>query len=485
MGFVSKPVLSLRTVEGLVDLARSLASTTDLQAVLDAVCRALVDVADFGSAAINLVTDSGDLKVVAVAGPPEVGEALLGLEAPRHQWDAEFAASVPHHGLLLSKESGESSVAGSWTSDDTEWFDRTAGDPRAWKPDYALFVPMSDSAGEMIGVVSVDMPRSGLVPELAQASTVEIVARQAETAIAAARTLARTALNERIYRLAFDTAATLTAIAEVGGAFVDANRAFREALPDVTDAAAFDRAVTVHDGGRGMCDALDGVFGRGVPAVTFVAETGRGVDARWFRVTVRGIGGVASAPERAVCTIVDISFERREQMRHRRDAEHDPLTGLLNRRGARGAMDALLARVGPDAVVAVLACDLDGFKAVNDRFGHHVGDEVLMQTAQRIRSAQSDDAVAIRLGGDEFLVITECASHEGAEAAAEALVEAMRCGVVVDEQVVPVTISVGLATAQSATIDGLSGLMDAADRALYDAKAAGRTRWAVSSQALA
>ncbi len=484
MGFVSTPVLSLRTVEGLVELTRSLASTTDLQTVLDVVCRALVDVADFEVAAINLVTDSGDLKVVAVAGPPELKQSLLGIEAPRHQWDAELASCVQHHGLLLSRESDEERLGQSWTSDDAEWFDRTAGDPHAWKPDYALFVPMSDSSGEMIGVVSVDMPRSGLIPELAQSSTVEIVARQAETAIAAARVLARSELNERIYRLAFDTAATLTAIAAVGGAFVDANRAFREALPDVADAAAFDRAVRVHDGGRGMSDALDGVFGGDVPAVTFVAETGRGSGTRWFRVTVRGIGGVASAPERAVCTIVDISVERREQMRHRRDAEHDPLTGLLNRRGGRGAMDALLARVAPGSVVAVLACDLDGFKGVNDRFGHQVGDEVLVQTAQRIRAAQPD-AVAIRFGGDEFVVITECVDHEGAEAAAESLVQAMRCGIVVDEQLVPVTISVGLAAAQAGTIDGLSGLMDSADRALYDAKDAGRTRWAAAHQALA
>ena len=484
MGFVSEPILSLRTVDGLVDLTRSLASTTDLQTVLDTVCRALVDVAEFESAAINLVTDSGDLKVVAVAGPPEMAEALLGLEASREQWEAEFAASVPHHGLLLSKESGDDRLTDSWTSDDEEWFDRTAGDPQAWKPDYALFVPMSDSSGEMIGVVSVDMPRSGLIPEPAQAATVEIVARQAETAIVAARKLARSELNERIYRLAFDTAATLTAIAEVGGGFVDANRAFCEALPDVADAAAFDRAVTVHDGGRGMGDALDGVFGGDGQAVTFVAEADRADEKRWFRITVRGIGGVASVPERAVCTIVDISFERREQMRHRRDAEHDPLTGLLNRRGARVAMDKLLAGVAPGSVVAVLACDLDGFKAVNDRFGHQVGDKVLVQTAQRIRAAQPD-AVAIRFGGDEFLVITECPSHERAEAAAESLVEAMRCGIVVDEQLVPVTISVGLAAADAATIDGLSGLMDSADRALYDAKAAGRTRWAVSSQALA
>jgi diguanylate cyclase (GGDEF)-like protein len=482
---VSEPALSLSTVEGLVELTRDLAATTDLQDALDLVCRALVDVADFQLSAINLVTESGDLQVVAVAGSPQLAEALLGVVAPRHQWDAELASCVRHHGLQLSRESDDDRLAGSWTSDDQEYYRRGAGDPQAWQPDYALFVPLSDSSGEMIGVVSVDMPVSGLIPEVAQAATVEIVARAAERAIAAARLLARSELNERIYRLAFDTAATLTAIADVDGRFVDANRAFREVLPDVHDAASFDRAATVHDGGRGLADALDRVLGQGQRAATFVVDVRVASDVRWFRVTVRGIGGVVAAPERAVCTIVDISVERREQLRHRRDAELDPLTGLLNRRGARGAMDALVARLAPGAVVAVLACDLDDFKAVNDDFGHQVGDEVLVQAAQRMRAALPDGSVAIRLGGDEFLLITECATLADAEAAAEAVVASMRCGVVVDEQLVPATISVGLAAAGGGSAEGLSGLVDAADRALYEAKAGGRTRWALAPQALA
>ncbi|MET0820999.1 MAG: diguanylate cyclase [Aeromicrobium sp.] len=481
MGFATEPILSLDVVDGLVELARTLATTSDLQQVLDTVCRALVDVADFESAAINLVTESGDLEVVAVAGPPEASEALLGIVLPRERWDAEIAASVVHHGLLLSREFDEAKDGESWVSDDAAWFARTAGHPQAWLPEYALFVPISDSTGEMVGVVSVDLPRSGLIPDQAQSATVEIVSRQAEAAITAARLLARSELNERVYHLAFDSAPTLTAIAESGGRFVDINRAFRDALPGVADAAEFDRAVSVVGGGPGLCHALERIFEGDSNAATFVAQSGGPGAERWFRVTVRGIGQVVTSAERAVCTIVDITVERSEQLRHRRDAEHDPLTGLLNRRGARAAVDALVAGLASGSLVAVLACDLDGFKAVNDEFGHQVGDDVLVQAAERMRALLPAGALAIRLGGDEFLLVASCASTSEAETLAEGVVGSMRRGVVVDERLVPVTISVGLATARAGEGDSLNGMVDAADRALYESKAAGRSRWSVSS----
>lgn len=482
----SEPILSRRTVEGLVELTRSLGMTSDLQDILDIICAAIVDVARFESAAINLVTESGDLQVVAVAGPPEVGDALLGTVGLREHWAATLAACVRHHGLHLDLSAPDSALETTWMSDDEAWFARHAGDPRAWRPEYALFVPMADSSGEMIGVVSVDLPRSGLIPDAAQAATVEIVARQAERAIASARLLARSELNERVYRMAFDTAPTLTVIAEAGGAFVDANAAFRDAFVAVPDAATFDRVVTVLDGDSGLSEAIDQVFSGGVSAASFVAEVDGASGPLWFRVTARGIGQTVAVPTRAICTIVDISVERREQMRHRRDAEHDPLTGLLNRRGARTAMDDLLARLEPGSVVAVLAGDLDEFKEVNDRHGHQVGDEVLRRAAARIRSSTpADRSVLVRLGGDEFLVVVACASRSAGETIADAIVRSMRAGVEVDGELVPVTISVGLAMAGADESHDLDGLADAADRALYEAKATGRSRWASAPQPVA
>lgn len=86
-------------------------------------------------------------------------------------------------------------------------------------------------------------------------------------------------------------------------------------------------------------------------------------------------------------------------------ARTDPLTGLANRRAAIEALDGIAspAYVGPP--VMVLLIDLDGFKAVNDSFGHDVGDQVLMTVAARLRTAVPDQLLVARLGGDEFVVV--------------------------------------------------------------------------------
>jgi diguanylate cyclase (GGDEF)-like protein len=80
---------------------------------------------------------------------------------------------------------------------------------------------------------------------------------------------------------------------------------------------------------------------------------------------------------------------------------------LLNRRGLHDALDAALPHVTPERVLAVYLLDLDGFKPVNDQFGHDVGDELLLVVAQRLRgSVRSGDGVA-RIGGDEFVIMAE------------------------------------------------------------------------------
>lgn len=87
-------------------------------------------------------------------------------------------------------------------------------------------------------------------------------------------------------------------------------------------------------------------------------------------------------------------------------AQTDPLTGLLNRRGLREAIDRALASARADRVLALFMVDLDGFKAVNDQLGHDVGDELLVALAARLRSSLPHQAVAARLGGDEFVLLS-------------------------------------------------------------------------------
>ncbi|MFI5429028.1 GGDEF domain-containing protein [Aeromicrobium sp. UC242_57] len=227
-----------------------------------------------------------------------------------------------------------------------------------------------------------------------------------------------------------------------------------------------------------MTQVFDGAAG----VATFVAVLDHPSGSRWFHVTARGIAHTTITPERAVCTIVDITDERREQQRHRHDAEHDPLTGLLNRRGARAVMDRVTDTAEGGLLVLVMAGDLDGFKTANDRFGHQVGDQVLTETAARLRQVMPPDASVIRLGGDEFLMLARCAEQSDAERLADAVVADMQRPFQIGDRRIAVSMSLGLITAEASGIESIGTLVDAADRALYEAKSAGRACWVSAGQ---
>nr|MDT0664598.1 GGDEF domain-containing protein [Micromonospora sp. DSM 115978] len=152
-------------------------------------------------------------------------------------------------------------------------------------------------------------------------------------------------------------------------------------------------------------------------------------------------------------------------------AEHDPLTGLRNRRAMTAALAARFA--GPEpASGALLLIDLDNFKDINDRRGHAVGDTVLRAVTQ-VLSEQLRDAVLGRLGGDEFAVILPAGDGEAANATAEAVCAAVSSRpVIVDGSALRTTVSVGVAGLADAG-DGETALARA-DLALYEAKGAGR-----------
>jgi diguanylate cyclase (GGDEF)-like protein len=161
----------------------------------------------------------------------------------------------------------------------------------------------------------------------------------------------------------------------------------------------------------------------------------------------------------------------------------DPLTGLLNRRGLDADLQRewlRLQRGGP--AFAVLALDLDHFKAVNDRWGHLAGDALLVQVARRLQqTARQIDTVA-RVGGEEFLVLVPQSTAEGAAAAAQRLIASFRAAPFdLAHGPVPITVSVGVAQADANDADLLQ-VLQRADAALYRAKAGGRDRACVDDQ---
>lgn len=167
----------------------------------------------------------------------------------------------------------------------------------------------------------------------------------------------------------------------------------------------------------------------------------------------------------------------REQLSHM--ANHDALTGLPNRDHALAHLNALLeASTVDNSAVSVFFADLDGFKYVNDTFGHQKGDVVLKETASRFRTCIRKGDMVARIGGDEFLFIL---SHDRSEKDhvqfAERILESIREPFSLDSREVSIGVSIGIATSPAHGLK-VRELMRIADEAMYAAKARGKNNFA-------
>ncbi|QYG93623.1 GGDEF domain-containing protein [Iamia sp. SCSIO 61187] len=177
--------------------------------------------------------------------------------------------------------------------------------------------------------------------------------------------------------------------------------------------------------------------------------------------------------ERAIA-VLDVALARDDAVAElRRAATHDDLTGLLNRAAFHHRWAG-----SPDPQTALLYVDLDGFKPINDAIGHQAGDAVLVEVADRMRSAVRPHDDVVRLGGDEFAVVCPGAGVDEAQVIAERLVGAVSAPVVLaDGSTVAVSASVGVTSAGTS----LDDLVARADAALYEAKRTGGGRVVVAS----
>jgi diguanylate cyclase (GGDEF)-like protein len=157
-------------------------------------------------------------------------------------------------------------------------------------------------------------------------------------------------------------------------------------------------------------------------------------------------------------------------------ADHDHLTGLYNRRPWVEHLERRLERARHTAnVVAVMYIDLDGFKPVNDNWGHATGDELLAAVGDRIRSVVRPRDVVARLGGDEFAVCCDdLASVDDAHVIMARVAESISQPFELGERVVNVSASIGLST--SVGVEAAEVIMREADAAMYEAKQSGRSR---------
>ena len=195
----------------------------------------------------------------------------------------------------------------------------------------------------------------------------------------------------------------------------------------------------------------------------------------WVRLTAAGDD---ETPLSVIYQMEDITERQRLQDQLEYVIDHDLLTGLFNRRRFDQELDRELerhARLGQGG--AVLIMDLDGFKAVNDEFGHAAGDQLLRGISAKLKERSRASDVLARLSGDEFALLLPEATREVAELVAGKLVRLVaRHHVAVGSERAHVTASIGVALFEG--LDDLE-LLALADAAMYSAKAAGRNRFVV------
>jgi diguanylate cyclase len=220
-------------------------------------------------------------------------------------------------------------------------------------------------------------------------------------------------------------------------------------------------------------DALTG-HRRWTGIVSRARDTGKSASGAYLAEVVLNPITNEKGEKSVVCVESDVTQRELDAARLRKDVTTDPLTGL----GTRRAFDQRVAELksrprgvhGTHAPFSILFMDLDGFKPINDLFGHDAGDEALRTIAKRIQATLRREDTAFRFGGDEFVVLSPGA---GAETLAHRICERMTDLLRVKEKMVRVGISIGIANFPEHETD-IDQLLKLADRAMYVSKNTGR-----------
>jgi diguanylate cyclase (GGDEF)-like protein/PAS domain S-box-containing protein len=461
-----------QAAELLAQLARRITASLDLRETLQVVAQAVVDQLGFGAAVVNLVQPGDLCEVAAVAGPDEVGQALLGTRAPLENFrrmldgceswgELRFLDHRNDHGLSRT-------VAG-WTPPGP-----AIEDDDAWHPEDILLAPLYASGRTLIGVLSVDIPADGRRPNAARRRLLEQFAGHAALAIEHSRVHTLVADSEQLFRTMFDCSPIAVALMTEDQDITRVNAAC-ERLLGRTAAELIGRPAEelIPDAANDDGDQYE---------VHFTRPDGSEV---WGRVNRTSLAaGVRAGPHLVLTQIEDITLLRAMQAQFAHAATHDQLTGLPN----RGLVLDRLTEVLVDAEksgrrVAVLYCDVDHFKEINDTLGHAAGDQLLTEIGRNLASTARHRDIVGRFGGDEFVLVAYPMPTEAKAAAlAERVMRTVRRPVELSGE--PVVASLSIGVAMSGPHDTADSLLAAADQALYTAKAAGRGQWQLAADRL-
>ncbi len=526
---MSLPTIS--PLRGLVEVTRLLRAREDLPTLLDAVARTIGQSLGYRTVAINLYRPAwDDFEVTTVYGNEEARATLLGSVRPGDDWAVLLAPRFERRGAYVVP-----SGAVDWQALGVSYVpqgERVADDPGAWDPEDALFVPMRDPDGNLLGILSVDEPLSGRRPGDEELDVLVALADHAALALEAAREAAEAARHQRALE---ELLAVSSRISGEGSR----DEILRRVCVGIRDALAF----------RNVCAALvDPQTGAVVPHASagwrleelrrrelvtlaqlepllddeFLHEgcyllshaqararlrqdvdvypsqlNGRGRWAwnrHWLIVPLRDRDGallgiiwvdnpcdrLLPSPDRLqalrifanAAAAALVSVGQLGELRFL--ADHDPLTRLLNRRAFVRRLDAEVARARRyQRPFGLVVCDLDAFKQLNDRFGHTAGDEALAAFARVLCESLRRPDDAFRIGGDEFALVLAEATEQDARrvvARVQALLERAAAGG--EPWLAALSATFGCAACPGDACEPQL-LFRLADEALYDAKRAG------------
>jgi len=289
---------------------------------------------------------------------------------------------------------------------------------------------------------------------------------------------------EERFRTAFDDAAIGMAIVSPDGRWLRVNQALSEitgystsrlvrmGFADITHPEDLETDLTAMD------ELMRGERRRFLAEKRYRHADGHTV---WIALSVSTVRGEHGELLYLISQMQDITERKAAEARLAHQALHDPLTGLPNRTLFGDRMLVARARIRRGGSLAVLFCDLDGFKVVNDRFGHDTGDRVLADVAGRMSAVVRPSDTIARIGGDEFAILCEGIDERGATAVADRLASALDTPIRVGEGDLRMTASVGIALTDDPE-RGPEALLGAADAAMYVAKRAGGARYVIAGE---
>ena len=285
---------------------------------------------------------------------------------------------------------------------------------------------------------------------------------------------------QEVFRHAFDEAGIGMTLVDPSGNIIRANDAMQQMLGyDDAELLVGKRMVDItHPDDRHVTEDY-------VRAIEDNASDGFRLEQRlvradgetvWVALTVSTVKDEAGHPMFSIGQIEDITERKAFSDRLKYEAAHDAMTGLLNRTSFTERVSAALdTDTETGRLAAVLFIDLDHFKIINDSLGHAAGDDLLATVAQRLRLTLRPGDLLARFGGDEFVVLcTNVLGNRAVSEIAQRLIEAIAEPILVGNDEVFVTASLGIAVANAD--DTAETLLRHADAAMYQAKHDGRAR---------